>query len=136
MTTHETSINPFIVPETNFSKVDTNLEYMSREDHQFGHLERNTQNTQQDNSGILSKHIGGRRFSDDSADAASEEESMGKKLITAEGLNRKQSLSRHSTTSQRQREEDDSDSPDEKQVYEWVDKIEPRLTIDWLEELK
>ena len=42
MTTHETSINPFIVPETNFSKVDTNLEYMSREDHQFAHLDRNT----------------------------------------------------------------------------------------------
>ena len=61
---------------------------------------------------------------------------MGKKLITAEGLNRKQSLSRHSTTSQIQREEDDSDSPDEKQVYEWVDKIEPRLTIDWLDEFK
>ena len=61
---------------------------------------------------------------------------MGKKLITAEGLNRKQSLSRQSTTSQRQREEDDSDSPDEKQVYEWVDKIEPRLTIDWLDEFK
>jgi hypothetical protein len=47
----------------------------------------------------LSKHIPGRRLSDDSADAASEEESMGKKLITAEGLNRKQSLSRQSTTS-------------------------------------
>ena len=48
MTTHETSINPFIVPETNFVKVDVNAEIMSREDAFFGHLDRNTQNTQGD----------------------------------------------------------------------------------------
>ena len=40
MTTHETSINPFIVPETNFAKVENQAEF--REDAQFGHLDRLT----------------------------------------------------------------------------------------------
>jgi len=31
---------------------------------------------------------------------------------------------------------DDSDSFEEKKVYDWVDKIEPRLAPDWLDEFK
>ena len=44
-------------------------------------------------------------------------------------------MSRNSTTSQRLVEED-SDSFEEKKVYDWVDKIEPRLTPDWLDDFK
>ena len=98
MTTHETSINPFIVPETNFVKVDMNAEIISREDAFFGHLDRQTQNTQGDNSGLLSKHINTKRHTNDSAEAEPEEDSISKKLIT-EGINRKPSMSRNSITS-------------------------------------
>ena len=98
MTTHETSINPFIVPETNFVKVDMNAEIISREDNFFSHLDRQTQNTQGDNSGLLSKHIITKRHTNDSAEAEPEEDSISKKLIT-EGINRKPSMSRNSITS-------------------------------------
>ena len=72
-------------------------------------------------------------MSGDSGEIGSDDENS-KKLITAEGLNRKASISRHSTTSQRL--EEGSEIFDEKENLAWVDKIEPRLKPDWLDEFK
>jgi len=40
MTTHETSINPFHVPEINFQRNPDNVAEAEENDDQFGHLER------------------------------------------------------------------------------------------------
>ena len=72
MTTHETSINPFHIPDGNFINRQSNVAEADENDDQFGHLERKPKDAPKSGLGQITEEK--LEQSMDSADAPTEEE--------------------------------------------------------------